>query len=299
MQNIEPERQSWLKLSFLLVYIFALGLLTVLGGDDDIVMNLDNPNTIATLKIIQGLSVLVVFVFPAILFAVFWTKPRIHYLGVTTKPAITTLMIAAIGMLLAMPMINWLSDANQHLNLPEALSRIETWMPQSEEKAKILKLGYGFSLLFLLFAFSPLFIKEVKAADQFPFWPQPGYLYHFYLIFSYLGLVGYGLIKLFKDYRYLTSEPDYLKSLPRITQAKLIILATFIGFGGGAANFFLFYNIPIAPYTNILAGLGLLLMAWAIRKYSYFYIPFESGFDKVRRMYRQPYGYQIENFKTA
>lgn len=101
-------------------------------------MNLDNPNTIATLKIIQGLSVLVVFVFPAILFAVFWTKPRIHYLGVTTKPAITTLMIAGIGMLLAMPMINWLSDANQHLNLPEALSGIETWMQQSEEKAKIL-----------------------------------------------------------------------------------------------------------------------------------------------------------------
>jgi len=138
MQNIEPERQSWLKLSFLLVYIFALGLLTVLGGDDDIVMNLDNPNTIATLKIIQGLSVLVVFVFPAILFAVFWTKPRIHYLGVTTRPAITTLMIAGIGMLLAMPMINWLSDANQHLKLPEALSGIETWMQQSEEKAKIL-----------------------------------------------------------------------------------------------------------------------------------------------------------------
>lgn len=138
MQNIEPERQLWLKLSFLLVYIFALGLLTVLGGDDDIVMNLDNPNTIATLKIIQGLSVLVVFVFPAILFAVFWTKPRIHYLGVTTKPAITTLMIAGIGMLLAMPMINWLSDANQHLKLPEALSGIETWMQQSEEKAKIL-----------------------------------------------------------------------------------------------------------------------------------------------------------------
>ena len=159
---------------------------------------------------------------------------------------------------------------------------------KKEEKAKILKLGYGFSLLFLLFAFSPLFIKEVKAADQFPFWPQPGYLYHFYLIFSYLGLVGYGLIKLFKDYKDLISEPDYWKNPVRILKIWLIIVGTIIGFGGGATNFFLFYNIPIAPYTNILASAGLLLMALAIRKYSYFHLPEESGFDKVKRMYLLP-----------
>lgn len=138
MQQIEPERQSWLKLSFLLIYIFALGSLTVLGGAEDIPLNLDNPNTIATLKIIQGISVLVIFVFPAVLFAAFWTKPRIHYLGITKRPAIATLIIAGIGMLFAMPMINWLSDINQHLDLPEALSGIETWMKESEEKAKVL-----------------------------------------------------------------------------------------------------------------------------------------------------------------
>ena len=138
MQQIEPERQPWLKLSFLFLYIFALATLTVLGGDADVAMNLDNPNTIATLKIIQGLSVLVVFVFPAVLFAVFWTNSRIHYLGITKSPAIGTLVCAGIGMLFAMPMINWLADINQHLDLPEALSGIETWMKISEEKAKVL-----------------------------------------------------------------------------------------------------------------------------------------------------------------
>ncbi len=153
MQNNEPERQSWLKLSILFLYIFALGLLTVLGGDDDIAINMDNPKTIALLKLIQGISVLFVFVIPAILFAVFWTKSRIHYLDVTTKPAFTTLLLAGLGMLLAMPMINWLSDINQHLKLPEAYSSIEIWMQQSEEKAKLLTdaftKGTSISILFL------------------------------------------------------------------------------------------------------------------------------------------------------
>lgn len=138
MLNNEPERQPWLKLSFLFIYIFLLGLLNVIGGDDEIPMNLDNPNTIAVLKIIQGFSVLVIFVFPALLFAAFWTKPRIHYLGITAMPSMRTLIIAGIGMLFAMPMINWLSDLNQHMSLPEAFSGIETWMKQSEEKAKVL-----------------------------------------------------------------------------------------------------------------------------------------------------------------
>ncbi len=138
MQNNESERHSWLKLSFLFIYIISLGILTVMGGEGDIAMNLDNPKTIVILKVIQAFSVIIIFIIPAVLFAVFWTKPRIHYLGITARPAITTLLIAGLGMLFAMPVINWLSDVNQHLKLPEAFSGIETWMKQSEENAKVL-----------------------------------------------------------------------------------------------------------------------------------------------------------------
>lgn len=135
MQNNEPERQSWLKLSVLAIFIFVLALVTVLGGDGDVEMNLDNPKTILLLKVLQAVSVLIIFIVPAVLFAIFWTKSGIHYLGVTTKPAITTALLAGTGMLLAMPMINWLSDMNQHLKLPEAFNGIQVWMEQGEEKA--------------------------------------------------------------------------------------------------------------------------------------------------------------------
>ena len=135
MQNSEPERHSWLKLFFLSVFILALAMVTAFGGDGGVEMNLDNPKTILLLKVLQALSVLIIFVFPALLFAVFMTKSGIHYLGVTTKPKMATMLLAGTGMLLAMPLINWLSDMNQHLKLPESFSGIEQWMQQSEDKA--------------------------------------------------------------------------------------------------------------------------------------------------------------------
>ena len=138
MQNNELESQSGLKLISLLTFIFAFGLFTVLGSNDDIPMNLDNSATIAVLKIIQGFSVLIIFVLPAVLFSVFWTKPGIHYLGITSKPSFSSLLISGLLMLLSLPLINWLADINQHLKLPEMLNGIEIWMKNSEEKAKVL-----------------------------------------------------------------------------------------------------------------------------------------------------------------
>ena len=135
MQNIEQERNSWLKLTILLIYIFGFGLLTVFGGDGDLGVNLDDTNMIALLKIGQVIGVIILFILPAVLFSVFWTNQRIHYIGLTTKPALSTLLIAATGMLLAMPMINWLADLNQHMQLPESMKGIETWMQDSEDKA--------------------------------------------------------------------------------------------------------------------------------------------------------------------
>ena len=135
MQNNMQEAKPWLKLSALLVFILAMALVTVLGSDGDFEMNLDNPKTILLLKVLQAVSVLLIFIVPSLLFAIFWTKPGFHYLGLSIKPAITTLFFAGAGMLLAMPMINWLSDLNQHLKLPEALSGLELWMQQSESKA--------------------------------------------------------------------------------------------------------------------------------------------------------------------
>jgi membrane protease YdiL (CAAX protease family) len=135
MQNAEQERHSWLKLLVLLAFMFLYGALNVAGSDSDINLNFDNPNTLIFLKIAQAISVIVIFIVPAMLIATFWTNQKIHYLGITKRPQFSTLLLAGIGIILAMPLINWLAELNQHMHLPEAFSGIEEWMKRSEDKA--------------------------------------------------------------------------------------------------------------------------------------------------------------------
>jgi len=135
MQNIEQERHSWLKLTVILVWLFIYGLLNVLGGNNDVALNLDNPAVIALLYIGQVIGIIILFIAPTILFSVFWTKSRLEYTGIKTKPALASLIIGAVGILLALPMINWLAELNQNMHLPSAFSAMETWMKNSEAKA--------------------------------------------------------------------------------------------------------------------------------------------------------------------
>ena len=135
MQNTEQERHSWLKLVVILLWLFLYGLVTVLGSGNDIALNLDDPKVIVLLYVGQVIGVLILFIAPTLLFSIFWTKSRIGYLGLSSKPAFTTLVIGALGILFALPMINWLSDLNQHMHLPSAFNAMETWMKNSEAKA--------------------------------------------------------------------------------------------------------------------------------------------------------------------
>lgn len=135
MEHIQQEKHSWLKLAAALGLLFIIGLLTVLGGDTDLNMNFDDPNVLIFLKIAQAASVIIIFILPAILIAVFWTKPKFRYLGMSERPSAITLLLAGIGIFMAMPLINWLAEMNQHMHFPSALSGIETWMKNSEDKA--------------------------------------------------------------------------------------------------------------------------------------------------------------------
>jgi membrane protease YdiL (CAAX protease family) len=137
MQNIEKERHSWLKLVIILLFIFSIGAATVLSGNDA-TMNLDDQGTINMMKIIQAVGVIFIFIGPAIIFAATWTKGGIGYLGITTRPAGNTTLIAAVGMIVALPLINGLAEINQHMQLPASLQRVEEWMKKSEDTATMI-----------------------------------------------------------------------------------------------------------------------------------------------------------------
>jgi membrane protease YdiL (CAAX protease family) len=135
MQNIEQERNSWIKLIVLLSWLFLYGLLSVLGGGNDVTLNLEDPKVVVLLYVGQVAGVFVLFIIPTLLFSLFWTKSKLGYLGLSKKTAISSLFIGSLGILLALPVINWLADLNQHMHLPSALSGMETWMKNTEAKA--------------------------------------------------------------------------------------------------------------------------------------------------------------------
>jgi membrane protease YdiL (CAAX protease family) len=135
MENIQQERHSWLKLGILMTFMLIYGVLTVTASEGDINLNFDDPNVMILLKVLQAVSVVILFILPAVLISIFWTRPKIRYLGIATKPSVTTLLIAGVGILTAMPLINWLAEINLHMHLPAAFSHIEEWMKSSGDKA--------------------------------------------------------------------------------------------------------------------------------------------------------------------
>ncbi|MBI5913185.1 GAF domain-containing protein [Candidatus Azambacteria bacterium] len=128
-----------------------------------------------------------------------------------------------------------------------------------------LKVLYFIAFVFLSLSFSKLFIEGVGQKLFFPFWPTPGILYNIYLIVIYFGLTIYSLFILWRSY--IRSNDSHQKAI-----IKYIILGSFIGFSGGATNFFLWYDIPILPYGNILVSFYPLALALASFRHGLFNI---------------------------
>jgi membrane protease YdiL (CAAX protease family) len=100
-----------------------------------IIEDLDNPVTIEMLKLIQTISEIGTFIVPAILLAYFFSTRPVNYLGLDKKALPASYLLVAVLMIVALPFINYLGELNSHMKLPEALSGLEKWMKDSEDKA--------------------------------------------------------------------------------------------------------------------------------------------------------------------
>ncbi|MDI6603468.1 MAG: histidine kinase N-terminal 7TM domain-containing protein [Patescibacteria group bacterium] len=134
-----------------------------------------------------------------------------------------------------------------------------------KKKRGIITFGYIITFIFLLFSFTPYYIKSVKSVLYFPYWPQAGPLYICFIILGYIGLVGYGLYQLFKERKTALKE--------KRNQIDYIILGTILGFGGGATNFPLMFGVSLfPPFGQPLVSVHPFLWMFAILKYHFFEI---------------------------
>ncbi len=121
-------------------------------------------------------------------------------------------------------------------------------------------LGYALSIGFLCFDFgSPLFIAGVSQKLDFPFWPKPGPVFHFYLLgFFYCVLRFIHIL-----YNQIRRNVGIKRN-----QFRYLLLALVLGYSGGVTNFLLWYDIPVRPYGNILVSVYVLLFSYAVVKFS-------------------------------
>ena len=136
MQNTEQEQHSWIKLAVILSILFSLGWMSYMASNMNISINLDNEKAILLSKLEQAIMVIIIFIIPTLLFALFWTKSKVHYLGLTKKASFVTLLFSGLFILLAVPLINWFATLNEHMSLPQVFSGMEAWMQKSETVAK-------------------------------------------------------------------------------------------------------------------------------------------------------------------
>lgn len=128
----------FIGLTFIIVGLFlkAIMMLQVTGVINLVALqstnSFTNPDMLQTLKILQIISSVVVFIVPVVAFAFLVSRKRMEYLQLNRLGKISVLLLGGILMIAASPLINFLQDINSYLQLPTWLHGVEQWMKSSE-----------------------------------------------------------------------------------------------------------------------------------------------------------------------
>lgn len=177
LSNMSP----FSKLLFLIMVVFTTFLVTVflgflvgipffgtsfftqLGNAD-----LTTPEYIPLLKYFQILSQFGLFIFPPLIFAYLMNRKVAPYLLTDKSPDYLTSVMVCCLIVLSMPLIGWLIEINEKMQLPAFLKGMESWMKESEAEAEGLTkifLGTsswrGFSVNLLMIVLLPAIGEEL------------------------------------------------------------------------------------------------------------------------------------------
>ena len=96
---------------------------------------LPNPQSVASLKILQLLQTFSVFLLPSLIMAWLWSQKPMEWLHLNRGISWKTGALAIVLMITALPAINLIAFWNQQVALPEALAPLENILKQMEDTA--------------------------------------------------------------------------------------------------------------------------------------------------------------------
>jgi len=169
------------KLLFLLVLVMLIGLATALTGllVGEWVMGVDMirlaevlsyPQTSAEInfgKFYQLINQFGVFIFPVLVYGYFVSSSTKNYL-LLRKPKLISILVSSVMVFSILPFLNFLSNFNADMVLPDYFSGIEEWMKSKEMQATSLTENFlrtstisGLLLNILIVAVIPAFGEEL------------------------------------------------------------------------------------------------------------------------------------------
>lgn len=118
--------------------------------------------------------------------------------------------------------------------------------------------NYLLSLLNVTLFQTPLMVLTLKEVLFFKYWPQPGKLLPYFLVyFSYLVTHCF----------YLLFRHALMSSGGEKRQTVIMIIGFFVGYAGAWSNWFLWFDILIPPMANFFVGLFFATMLYVIVRY--------------------------------
>ena len=111
------------------------------------------------------------------------------------------------------------------------------YLGQYEKKRMIWVISavYQFVIV-ILNIFTPWLVKDMVPKWYFHLWPEPGFLYPFFLLL-FTFVFNYSFFLLFMQYRKSSGHER--------VQLRYILLGIMLAVTGGSSNFFLFYNFQV------------------------------------------------------
>ncbi|HUT85182.1 MAG TPA: ATP-binding protein [Thermodesulfobacteriota bacterium] len=124
-----------------------------------------------------------------------------------------------------------------------------------ENRKKILIIAYSLCVLFLIFDFTPWFIKDVTPMPPFKYYDVPGTIYPFWVL-SILVQIIYAHYRLIKALKNLIGV--------KRNQIKYLLAASLIAFTGGVSGILPVFGIIIPPDGNYLIALYPVIISYSI-----------------------------------
>lgn len=131
-------------LVILICGIFAMVLSLVLGWliygvsmtqMENMLQDLTNPENISVLKFFQTIQSFAIFIIPPFIVAWFLHNQPSVFLQYHKRPDFKSVILVIAIIYIANPFINWMTEINSNLSLPEWMNSVEIWMKNSEDQA--------------------------------------------------------------------------------------------------------------------------------------------------------------------